>query len=450
MQQTIQIKRGLDLPLDGVPEAACEDATAVRSVALLGRDYYGLKPTMEVVEGDVVRVGQCLFRDKRFPRVCYTAPGSGRVTAIRRGARRRLEAVIIQLDGDEEETFERYPRERLADLEPEQVIANLLSSGLWTALRTRPFSKVPDPDTRPSAIFVTATDTNPLALDPAPLALEHAGAFEAGVTVLARLSDGPLFVCASAGAELPVPAGANLRVAYFDGPHPAGLVGTHIHFLHPVGMNRNVWHVRLQDTIAIGKLFLEGRIWLERVVTLGGPMALRPRRLRTRIGASLTDLTRGEVRPGDCRILAGSVFAGRRAATPVNYLGRYHRQITLLPEGSPRKFLAWLAPGFGRYSAIKAYASSLFGDRRFALSSSLNGSPRAMVPIGNFERVMPLDILPAPLLKSLIVRDTETAKALGCLELDEEDLALCSFVCPSKYDYGEFLRQNLDLIEKEG
>ncbi len=448
--QTIRIKRGLDLPLAGVPEARCDDAAGVRNVALLGRDYHGLKPTLEVAEGDRVKLGQTLFVDKGNPRVGYTSPGAGTVVAINRGRRRRLESVVVALEGDAEETFERYQREELDALDPERVVANLIRSGLWTALRTRPFSKPPDPETRPSAIFVTAIDTNPLAPDPLPVAHAHAGDFGAGLSVLSRLTDGPLYLCAAEGAELPAAGQGGARLVRFRGPHPAGLVGTHIHFLHPVGPTRSVWHVGLQDVIAIGKLFLSGRLWVERIVSLGGPLARRPRQLRTRLGASIADLIRDERRPGACRPISGSVFNGRRAVGPVAYLGRYHQQVTLLPEGSPRQFLAFMAPGFGRYSAVKAYASGLMRGRRFALSSSLNGSPRAMVPIGNFEQVMPLDILPAPLLKSLIVRDTETAKALGCLELDEEDLALCAFVCPSKYDYCEYLRETLKLIERDG
>lgn len=448
--QTITIKRGLDLPLAGVPEARCDDAIGVRSVALVGRDYHGLKPTLEVAEGDRVKLGQTLYVDKGNPRVGYTSPGAGTVAAINRGRRRRLESVVVELDGDAEETFERYQREELDALDPERVVANLTRSGLWTALRTRPFSKPPDPETRPSAIFVTALDTNPLAPDPLPVAHAHAEDFGAGLSALGRLTDGPVYLCVGAAADLPASVDGAARVVRFRGPHPAGLVGTHIHLLHPVGPNRSVWHVGLQDVVAIGKLFLSGRLWVERTVSLGGPLAKRPRQLKTRIGASIADLIRDERRPGACRAISGSVFNGRRAVAPVAYLGRYHQQVTLLPEGSPRQFLAFMAPGFDSYSAIKAYASGLTRGRRFALTSALNGSPRAMVPIGNFEQVMPLDVLPAPLLKSLIVRDTETAKALGCLELDEEDLALCAFVCPSKYDYGEYLREALELIERDG
>jgi Na+-transporting NADH:ubiquinone oxidoreductase subunit A len=211
-----------------------------------------------------------------------------------------------------------------------------------------------------------------------------------------------------------------------------------------------VWHLGYQDVLAIGRLFTTGRLDVERVVALGGPMVNDPRMVRTRLGANTEELMAGELLSGKARIVSGSVLSGRRAAGWARFLRRYHVQVCALAEGSPREFLSWIKPGFGKYSAIPAYAGSMLKRRRRAFTTSQNGSPRAMVPIGNFEPVMPLDILPAPLLRALIVRDTDTAQALGCLELDEEDLALCSFVCPSKYDYGDALRATLTQIEKEG
>ncbi|MEM9300499.1 MAG: Na(+)-translocating NADH-quinone reductase subunit A [Pseudomonadota bacterium] len=445
-----RIKRGLDLPLQGAPEPVIEDGASVRSVAVLGPDYEGLKPSMSVAEGEEVALGQVLFSDRRNPRIQFVSPGAGTVREVVRGPRRRLFSVIIDLGGDAEVTFDAHAREDLAGLDRETVVEQFLASGLWTGLRSRPFIRTPDPDAPPpSAIFVTAMDSNPLAGSLAGVMAEHSEAFAAGVEVMLRLTDGPVYVCCSPGAPVPTFSDERVRVAEFSGPHPAGLPGTHIHMLHPVSAKRSVWHLAMQEVVSIGKLFTTGRLWTERVISLSGPMVERPRMLRTRLGASLNDLLTAELKTGSCRVVSGSVLDGHRATNWAAYLGRFSRQVTALAEGEPRRFFGWLMPGMDRYSSVPAFGGALRSSR-FPLSTTMNGSARAMVPIGNLESVLPLDMLPAPLLKALIVGDTDMAQKLGCLELDQEDLALCSFVCPSKYDYGAYLRESLNKIEKEG
>lgn len=447
----IRIRRGLDIPIAGAPEQRIHDANAVGWVALVAKDYHGLRPRLMVEVGDWVRLGQALLADKDNPEVLFTSPGCGEVVAIHRGERRSLQSVVVRLEGDDEETFASHDGAALTELDRHEVKETLLASGLWTAFRTRPFGKIPHAEASPHSIFVTAIDTNPLAADPRVVIGERAQEFSDGVAVVSRLTDGRVYVCQAPGPELDLPKVESVTSAVFDGPHPAGLPGTHIHFLDPVGENKSAWHLNYQDVIAIGSLFTRGRLSTERVVALGGPLVRRPRLLRTRFGASTQDLLKDEVEPVDCRVISGSILGGRRAAGRARYVGPYDLQISVLEEDRSRHFLGWLAPGFRNYSAIRAYVSALRPrSYRFPLTTSQHGSPRAMIPIGNFEKVMPLDILPAPLLKALIVQDTDTARALGCLELDEEDLALCSFVCCSKYEYGAFLRESLDLIEKNG
>ncbi len=449
--KSIRVKRGLDIPIQGAPEQAVHDGPVVHSVALIGYDYVGLKPRMLVQEGDRVRLGQPLFVDKKNPDVHYTAPGTGLIKAINRGPRRVLQSVVIALEGDEEETFNAYSLAELDGLSREQVRDNLLASGLWTSLRARPFGKIASPRKTPSAIFVNAMDTNPLAARPDLIIGEHPQDFAAGLCVVAKLSEGPVYVCRDSGARIPDGDAGRVRSMEFSGPHPAGLVGTHIHFLHPVSAGRSVWHLSYQDLMAVGRLFTTGRLPVERVISLAGPMVDKPGLLRTRLGASTDDLVRGALKPAqESRVIAGSVLAGHRAAGWASFLGRYHLQVSVLAEGREREFLGWMAPGVNKFSATNVFISSLLPGRRFALNTSQNGSPRAMVPIGSYEKVMPLDILPTMLLRALLVRDTDTAQRLGCLELDEEDLALCTFVCPSKYDFGPVLRANLTQIEKEG
>jgi Na+-transporting NADH:ubiquinone oxidoreductase subunit A len=450
-EMLIRTKKGLDIPILGAPEQAIYDGPRITSVGLLGNEYVGLKPTMMVAEGDRVKLGQPLFADKRDRRICYTAPGSGVVSRINRGAKRALQSVVIELKGTEEESFNSYAPHELAQLNGDQVRGNLLASGLWTAFRTRPFSKVPIPDAGPHSVFVTAMDSNPLAAR-ADVVINAAGPdFLHGLTALAKLTSGKVYVCKSPNGDIPTSDVASVEVAEFAGPHPAGLPGTHIHFLDPVSSTKTAWHLNYQDVIAIGKLFTTGRLWVERVIALAGPPVVRPRLLRTRLGANTEELVRGELRPGEVRVVSGSVLSGHRAAGWARYLGRYHAQLSVISEERERHFMGWIHPGPDRYSALNVFVSSFYRDRKaFPITTSQQGSPRAMVPIGSYSMVMPLDILPTQLLRSLMVGDTDRAQGLGCLELDEEDLALCTYVCPGKYEYGTVLRRTLTQIEKEG
>ncbi|WP_029914656.1 Na(+)-translocating NADH-quinone reductase subunit A [Pelobacter seleniigenes] len=443
-----KISKGLSLPLCGEPVKQIETAPQPRQVALLGCDYQDMKPTLQVAEGDQVMLGQPLFTDKKNTRVVFTAPAAGQVIAINRGERRAFQSLVIATGGSGEKTFSTTPANRLSRLTAPDIEQQLLDSGLWTAFRTRPFSKIPAPETRPTALFVTALDTNPLALDPQLAIAEKTAEFRAGLTVLRRLIEGRIHLCQAPGAQLPCPEG--ISVSEFSGRHPAGLVGTHIHLLERVDQQHTVWHLGYQDVIAIGHLFLTGRILTERLVALGGPAVRKPRLLRVQTGACLSELLKNELNEGENRIISGSVLAGHRAVAETDFLGRYHTQISVLGEDRQRHFLGWLMPGFKRFSNNRLFASSLLPRRPLALGTNTHGSIRAMVPIGAFEKVMPLNTKITWLLRALLTLDTDLAQNLGCLELDEEDLALCSFVCSGKIDYGFHLRQTLQKIEKEG
>lgn len=441
----IKLKRGLDVPIAGQPSQAISEGPAINSVAVVGADYPGMQPSMKVAEGDRVVLGQPLFTDKKNPDVVYTAPATGRVRAINRGARRVFQSLVIDVEQGSNDAVSFTSWANLDDLTREQVQQQLLASGLWTALRTRPYSKVPVPATEPRSIFVNAMDTNPLAADPALIIQSSQQAFIDGLAVLQKLAP-RVFVCKAAGANFRT---GGLTANEFAGPHPAGLVGTHIHFLDPASATRTVWHVNYQDVIAIGNLFRSGQIDTTRVVALAGPQVKKPRLVRTRMGASLVDLTDTEVNGNDNRVISGSVLSGRTAAGPEAYLGRYHLQVSVLAEGREREFVHYVRPGLNRHSIFAIYAGKFFR-KVFPMTTSSNGSPRAMVPVGTYEAVMPLDILPTQLLRSILVNDTDTAQALGVLELDEEDLGLCTYVCPGKYEYGPILRDVLTQIEVEG
>ncbi|WAJ71136.1 Na(+)-translocating NADH-quinone reductase subunit A [Catenovulum adriaticum] len=443
----ITIKKGLDVPVSGTPQQAISSGKAVTKVAILGEEYIGMRPTMHVRVDDVVKKGQVLFVDKKNPGVKFTAPAAGIVKEVNRGAKRVLQSVVIEVQGNEEITFDKVASSELANLERQKVVDTLVESGLWTALRTRPFSKVAAIDSTPSSIFVTAMDTNPLAANPEVIIGEQEQAFKDGLALLSKLA-GKVFLCKAPGAK--IPEAANVDVQEFAGGHPAGLVGTHIHFLDPVSMEKSVWHIGYQDVIAFGLLFTTGQLSTERVIALAGPSVKNPRLIKTVVGASIEELTAGELADGEQRVISGSVLAGFKANGPHAYVGRYTSLVSVLPEGREKELFGWVMPGSDMFSVTRAYLSHLSPKKLFNFTTTTRGSDRAMVPIGNYERVMPLDILPTLLLRDLIAGDLDSAQALGCLELDEEDLALCTFVCPGKYEYGSILRDRLTQIEKEG
>lgn len=445
----IKIKKGLDLPIEGAPQQAIHDGPTVKTVATLGEEYHGMRPTMYVKVGDSVKKGQVIFEDKKNPGVKYTASASGVIKEVNRGEKRVLQSVVIEVAGDEQIMFAKHEANAISSLSREAVTEQLVESGQWVALRTRPFDKVPAIGSTPVSIFVNAMDTNPLAADPAVIIAEQQDAFNAGLAVLAQLTDGKVNVAKAAESSVQA-SGDKVAVHEFAGKHPAGLVGTHIHFIDPVSANKKVWHINYQEVIAYGQLFLTGEVYNERVISLAGPVVKNPRLIRTVLGASTADLTSGELEDGENRIVSGSVLAGTVAMGVHGYLHRYSLQISVLAEGREKEFLGWAVPGSKKFSITRTFLGHLSPKKLFNMTTTTNGSDRSMVPIGNYERIMPLDVLPTLLLRDIISGDTDSAQTLGCLELGEEDLALCSFVCPGKYEYGSILRDCLTTIEKEG
>lgn len=446
----IKINKGLDLPITGSPKQEILDGPTVTKVALLGEDYLGMKPSMKVRVGDTVKCGDQLFVDKKTDGVIYTAPASGTVSAINRGAKRKLLSVVIDIAGDEYKDFAKYEAAQLPQLSREDVVSNLVNSGMWTAFRTRPMSKVPTIDSSPAAIFVSVMDTNPLAADPMVVVTSQLESFNHGLTVIKHLTDGELFVAYDGTKNIDLAKNPVATYKAFSGIHPAGNVGTHIHMLKPVNDKRTVWHLGYQDVIAIGKLFTSGHLYNDRVIALAGPLVKAPRLIKTRVGASTEELTAEQIDLKDERIISGSVFNGHIAVNHRGYLGRYHNQISVLAEGREKEFFGWIRLGVDKYSVTRSFVSHLTPNKKFDFTTTTGGSERAIMPIGTYEKVMPWDILPTQLLRSIVVGDTDSAQQLGVLEFDEEDIALCTYVCPGKYEYGPILRDILTTIEKEG
>lgn len=414
-----RITRGADLSFGGVPRQELTEGGAVASVGLLGEDHPGLRPLFAVSEGDVVRAGQVLFVDRRRPEIRTVAPVAGRIAAITRGARRSLDSLVIAVDESAGEAgAEAF--DVSGPVTREALVPLLLASGAWQGLRTRPFGKVPDPETVPDALFVTAMDTAPLAPDPAVAIGLFSDWFRAGVEALRHLTEGKTYICHAPGAAVPVVPGT--QAARFSGPHPAGLASTHIHYLHPVGASGMVWQIGYQDVIAIGHLLETGRIWTRRVVALAGPAVADPALLLTVPGANLRELAEGRLKTQAARLLSGSPLGGRAE----HYLARHDLQVSALPHHAPRP------EGKGLVRRLRAFT---------------RGGVPALIPNAAHERVAPARILPVPFLRALGIGDIETARALGALELIEEDMALLSHVEGEGADFGALLRATLNDLE---
>ena len=408
-----KVSKGLNIPISGNINPDKKNSVSVRNVALLGEDYHGLKPTMLVKEGNVVIKGQNLFEDKKNPGVKFTSPVSGKIVEINRGERRSFLSMVIEknLNSTSEVKFESF--QDSSELSKDSVVKNLIESGTWTSFKTRPFSKIPKIDTIPEEIFISLISSDPLSLNPDDKIQYHE----------------------------------------FEGIHPVGLVGTQIHRISPVSLNRTVWTINYQDVAMIGRLFKTGSLDTTRMVAFCGPQVETPCLIETEIGASISEVSAGKTLQGNNRFISGSVLCGREANSYTNYLGRYNSQISVLREveKDDREFLNFLRPGLEKHSVLPVFLTKLKEKfLKLNYTTAMNGADRAIVPIGIFEDIFPYNIMVTQLLKSIVIGDTELAQKLGILELDEEDLALCTYACPSKYDYGSLLREMLTKIEEEG
>ena len=442
------IKKGLDIPIAGVPKQVISEVKLPKTVAILGADYNGLKPKMLVNIGDKVKRGTPLFCHKDSPEIFYVSPSSGSVKEINRGEKRVLLSVVIEVDNLDDKGINIVNANANEKNKIQFIKKCLFDSGLWTSFLTRPYSKVPTAESAPSSIFITAIDTEPLSPDAELIINNNIKAFNEGLKNISVLTQGKVFVCTKGNSEIKI---ENFETHEFFGPHPSGLSGTHMHFLDPPNAEKTVWSIGYQDVIAIGNLFLTGYINIERTISISGPLAKKPRLVNTVLGASLDEILEGEFdKSEDCRIISGSVLSGFHAFDDIAYLGKYSRQITIIKEDKDKHFFGWIKPQPRKFSVMPVLLSAFTFFKLFNLTSNLNGGRRAMVPTGVFETLMPQDYLPTQLLRSLLVMDTDVAQSLGALELDEEDLALCTFACPAKYEYGTALRDSLFKIEKEG
>lgn len=447
---TIKAKRGLDLPIHGAPSS--EEVVSrldVTRVALMPQEYWGAKVRLLAQEGDEVRVGTPLFADRRDESVIFTSTAAGKISNIFRGQRRAVLAIEIEVKNfTDAEPFEAMDVEAAT---PEAIKTALLGSGLWPTIRRRPFDKVALSTDEPAGIIVQAYDSSPLAPDLTKVVEGRDADIDAGLDALNKLTKGQVSVCVKEGVQWGKFVEDGVQVHHFKGPHPAGTAGFSIHKLCPAGANRPVWHVGIQDVADIGMLLRTGKRPTDRIVAITGPVAKTPQLVKTRQGADLTALCSDASNATETRMVNGSAVWGNKAdaGSHSNYLGRWNTQVTLLEDAVKRDLVGWMLPVSGRFTHTNTVWDKFFR-KTFKYDTDTNGSLRAIVPIGHYESVMPLDVLATQLIKALASNDLEAAEKLGALELAEEDLALCQVVDPSKIPITDMLRDMLTTIEKEG
>ena len=436
----IKISKGLDLPISGKPDISITDEPKISSVSLLANDFVGMKPTMLVKENDEVKVGEKLFEDKKNPGIFFTAPAGGLIKSINRGDKRKFLSIEIEISQNEE--FINFDMGSSQD----EIKNTLINSGLWNVFRTRPFNRTPNISSSPEALFINCCDTNPLSVDPYEIINIDKDSFDKGLETIKQLFDCDIHLTYQNNNFDNTLSGINNH--QFTGPHPAGLVGTHISKIHPVNLNSKVWTANFQDIISIGYLKKNKKIKTTKIISLGGPAVFEPSLIKVRHGSNLDDITAGKIEDNS-RVISGSVLHGHESEGVMKYLGYYDSQVSVIPDEVNEIFLNWLMPGSSLHSKLNVFISSFIKPKKYIFNTSIGGGNRAIVPISSYEEVVPMDILVTQLLKSLVVSDIEMAIDLGMLELVPEDLSLCSYVCPSKYDYSSILMDNLNKLYLE-
>ncbi|TVR73957.1 MAG: Na(+)-translocating NADH-quinone reductase subunit A [Marinilabiliales bacterium] len=448
MSKVIRLRKGLNIPLKGKAEKVLVNPGLPDKFAVKPGDFPGIRPKMLVKPDDEVKAGTPLFFDKYNPDVMFTSPVSGRVVAVNRGERRKILEVVIKHSGSMD--HEEFEKADPASLDRDAITKLLLKSGLWPMFRQRPYGIIPRPGDRPRSIFISGFDTAPLAPDYDFVMQDSGNEFRKGIDVIKKLTEGKVYL--SLNADYPpsdVFAGIDgLEVNYFSGPHPSGNVGVHIHHLDPVHKNGRVWYINPQDVLVLGRLFMNGIVDFSRIVALTGSEVVKPRYFRSVMGASVDILVRDNLIEGNNRFISGNVLTGSRIPSD-GFIGFYDSQVTVIPEGNHYRFMGWAEPGFDRFSSSRTFFSWLMPGRKYRHDTNYNGGERAYVITGEYEKVLPMDIIPQQLVKAIMVEDIDKMENLGIYELVEEDLALCEYVCTSKIEVQTLLRRGIELMIKE-
>lgn len=449
MSQDIKIRKGLNIRMKGKAEQLYASAAQADVYAVKPTDFAGITPKLLVKEGDKVLAGTPLFYSKDHADLVFCAPVSGEVAAIVRGEKRKL--LEVRILADREIRYEDFGTADPGQLSAEELRGRLLKSGAWALIRQRPYAVVADPASVPRDIFISCFDSAPLGVDQDFVVHGQEKEFQTGVNALARLTAGKVHLGLDAGntSASPFANTSNVVIHHFRGPHPAGNVGVQIHHVAPINKGDVVWTLTPQDVIIIGRLFLEGRLNLQRNIAVAGSSVAKPRYAKVIAGTNLKPLLEGQLAEGEkVRVISGNVLTGVKT-TEDGFLGYYDQQVTVIPEGDEPEFFGWIVPGFNKFSMSRSVLSWLAPKKEYVLDTGMHGEERAFVMTGQYEKVFPFDIYPVQLLKSILVEDIDAMEQLGIYEVAEEDFALCEVVCTSKIPVQSIVRQGLDLVRKE-
>jgi Na+-transporting NADH:ubiquinone oxidoreductase subunit A len=446
MSKNIKIRKGANIKLEGAAERLKSDASQAKSFAIKPTDFHGLTPKLVVKEGDSVKAGSPLFYDKYNEHVKFTSPVSGKVAEIVRGAKRKILEVRITADG-----LNSYEQFNVSDLSSDVKVKELLmASGFWAFLKQRPYDILANPQETPKAIFISAFDSAPLGADYDFILHGQKEAFQAGIDALRKLTKGKvhLNVSGSTKPDATFTEAKGVEQNTFTGPHPAGNVGIQIHHIDPINKGERAWTVNAQAVAMIGRFLLSGKVDMSKTIALAGSEVEKPKYYTTMVGASMSSILDGKIKAGDNRIISGNVLSGSQV-TADGYLGFYSDVVTIIPEGREPQFMGWIAPNFHKFSLSKSYFSWLTPNKKYTLNTNNNGEDRAYVMSGQYESVLPMDIYPVHLIKSIMTKDLEKMESLGIYEIAPEDMALCEFACTSKVEVQKILREGLDLAIEE-
>lgn len=446
MSEVIKIKKGLNIPLEGKAEMVFGQAQLPGLFAIKPVDFHGLTPKMVVAEGDSVKIGSVLFHDKYHPEIKVVSPVSGTVKTINRGERRRILEVVLENDNKDESLD--FGKSDPATMDREAIVGKLLEGGAWPYLRQRPYDILANPSDTPKAIFVSGFDSSPLAPDYDFVLTGQEEAFKVGVEVLKKLAAVVHIGISAESASKVYNSLQGVTLNSFTGPHPAGNVGVQIHHVSPINKGEKVWVINPQEIVSIGNLFVQGKHDFSRVIAVTGSEVLKPLYLRYRLGASVVEILKDNIGEGSLRVISGNVLTGTNIGTD-GYLGFYHSQLCVIPEGDDYEFLGWASLGFGKFSVSRSFFSWICKNKKYRLNANLHGSERAIVVSGQFEKVVPMDILPEQLIKAILAEDIDKMEQLGLYEIVEEDIALCEFVDTSKMELQAIVRDGINLMMKE-
>ena len=448
MSKHFKLKRGLDIRLKGAAEAILEDAPTTKTVALKPTDFAGLTPKLKVKADAQVKAGDALFFDKYNPEILFTSPVSGTVKAVNRGERRKILEIVVEADGKNESL--EFTKADPSTLSGEEIRGQLLKSGLWPFFKQRPYGVLAKPTDVPKNIFISGFDSSPLAADSEFIFKNEKSALQSGINALTKLTDGKVFLGLSAAQSNGIFSSLkNVEINTFVGPHPAGNVGVQIHHVSPINKGDLVWTISIEGLVNIGRLFETGKLDFSKTIALTGSEVKTPKYYKTVHGANLTELLQGKTNEDvKERFISGNVLTGTKIEKD-DFLGFFDQQLTVIPEGDEYEFVGWATPGIDKFSAGKTFFSSLFPKKEYTLNANMHGGERAFVLSDQYEKVLPMDLLPVFLLKSVLVNDIDKMEQLGIYEVIEEDLALCEYACTSKIKVQDILRSGIDSMIKE-